>query len=198
MKLFERYEKKNQETAIIETALKLFKRNGIAGVSMDDISSMMKISKKTIYKNFENKESLVEKVVDHLFEKHFRFIESEEINKLNVSEKILGIYNYGINEMLQFRPIFYQDLVKYHTQAFYKYQIHRKKLVFDYIKKILEEAQIEGAIDKSININLFCELNLLELNKILSQSQLAKHFSPEIIANHTVGLSLRGLLKKNL
>ncbi|MCK9562372.1 MAG: TetR/AcrR family transcriptional regulator [Bacteroidales bacterium] len=45
---------------ILTQSLQIFREYGIKSVSMDDLSSSMKISKKTLYKYFKNKEHLLE------------------------------------------------------------------------------------------------------------------------------------------
>ncbi len=47
---------------ILTQSLQIFREYGIKSVSMDDLSSSMKISKKTLYKYFKNKEHLLEVV----------------------------------------------------------------------------------------------------------------------------------------
>lgn len=51
---------------IVITATKMFLRLGFKSVTMDDVASKMGISKKTIYKYFENKEELIEACVNHV------------------------------------------------------------------------------------------------------------------------------------
>ena len=45
----------------METAFNVFAERGIKGVSMDDIVRTLKISKKTLYDYFSNKEDLIYK-----------------------------------------------------------------------------------------------------------------------------------------
>jgi AcrR family transcriptional regulator len=51
---------------IVNTATKMFLTLGFKSVTMDDVAAKMGISKKTIYKYFENKEELIEACVDHV------------------------------------------------------------------------------------------------------------------------------------
>ena len=51
---------------IITKASELFLTLGFKSVTMDDIANEMGISKKTIYKYFNNKEILVDNCVTHL------------------------------------------------------------------------------------------------------------------------------------
>ena len=47
---------------IIDTAMSMFKQRGIKSVTMDELSSRMGISKRTLYELFEDKETLLVKV----------------------------------------------------------------------------------------------------------------------------------------
>ena len=133
------------------------------------------------------------KVIDYLFDRHSKFFDDLKYEHLTSKEKIKNIYQYGIEEMVQFEPIFYSDLKKYYPQAFNEYKLRRKDLIFFKIKGVLESAQIEGEIAPNLNVNLFCELNLNKLDLILAESNMAKKFTPEILMHHTVGISLNGI-----
>ena len=53
---------------IISKATELFMKLGFKSVTMDDIAKEMGISKKTIYTHFNNKETIIGVVTDHVFE----------------------------------------------------------------------------------------------------------------------------------
>ena len=53
---------------IILKATELFMKFGFKSVTMDDIAKEMGISKKTIYTHFNNKETIIGVVTDHVFE----------------------------------------------------------------------------------------------------------------------------------
>ena len=54
----------NESSKILEEAKQLFMRIGIKSVSMDDIAQVLRISKKTIYKCFKDKQDLVNRVIE--------------------------------------------------------------------------------------------------------------------------------------
>lgn len=58
-------ETKNQ---IIETALELFSRNGFLGTSMSDIASKLKITKGALYKHYESKQKILERIIERMAE----------------------------------------------------------------------------------------------------------------------------------
>lgn len=50
---------------LLENISELFLKYGLRGTSMDDICSHLKISKKTLYQYFSNKDDLVEQIMMH-------------------------------------------------------------------------------------------------------------------------------------
>ena len=55
------------EKSIVVTSTELFLTLGFKSVTMDDIAEEMKISKKTIYTFFANKEALIQSVVFSMY-----------------------------------------------------------------------------------------------------------------------------------
>ena len=53
---------------IIEKTTELFVHNGVKSMRMDDIASELGISKRTIYEQFSDRESLIEACARHFFE----------------------------------------------------------------------------------------------------------------------------------
>lgn len=53
---------------IIETALELFSQNGFLGTSMNDIASQLKITKGALYKHYESKQQILERIIERMAE----------------------------------------------------------------------------------------------------------------------------------
>ena len=53
---------------IIETALELFSQNGFLGTSMSDIASQLKITKGALYKHYESKQQILERIIERMAE----------------------------------------------------------------------------------------------------------------------------------
>lgn len=51
---------------IIKTALELFSQNGFLGTSMSDIASQLKITKGALYKHYENKQQILEQIIERM------------------------------------------------------------------------------------------------------------------------------------
>lgn len=53
---------------IMEVSLELFSQNGFLGTSMSDIASQLKITKGALYKHYESKQKILERIIEHMAE----------------------------------------------------------------------------------------------------------------------------------
>lgn len=81
---------------IIKKASDMFLRLGFKSVTMDDIASEMCISKKTIYKYFSNKETLIEEGTEVMHQKIHRLMEEVMAKGFNAIEE-----NFRMREMFK-------------------------------------------------------------------------------------------------
>lgn len=100
---------------ILESAYKDFATYGIKRVSMDEIVQSLKISKKTLYEFFSNKEELVYQAVKTKIEQEIKILDHID----SMQPNILRILIYRGVESFKFfnsiSPAFYND-VKYYPQ----------------------------------------------------------------------------------
>jgi len=82
---------------IVETAMQMFNSRGIRGVTMDDIAAALRMSKRTLYETFANKEELLTEClmeVNHAIEKRHKEV------YLKVDEPLLvALYMVEVNAM---------------------------------------------------------------------------------------------------
>lgn len=96
---------------IVEKAAEMFLTLGFKSVTMDDIATELGISKKTIYKYFCNKNSLVKATVDDLFKKVSTGI-----------DEIRGLDKNSIEEIFMIRGFMMQQLHNESTSPLYQLQ----------------------------------------------------------------------------
>jgi AcrR family transcriptional regulator len=186
----------NPKKKILVKSLELFETYGIKQVTMDDISEAMGISKKTLYIHFAGKKELVNKVIQFLFELHFKAI-NRIIGDTNSSiQKIEKIYEYALNYLMKVTPVFHFDLKKHYSDSYKVYDQNRRKIIFGIIKDFLDEGQLKGTIDNSIHTELFCEFHLMSLDKIITYNALPTDYSARDILDNSIGVSLKGIINK--
>ena len=135
-----------------------FLKLGFKSVTMDDIADELAISKKTIYKYFNNKQDLVEQTVTHIHEACMCAID--------------GVCNVGFNaihENFEVKKVF-KDLLKsnddspmYQLKKYYP-KIHEKVMSKEFlmfqecISKNIEKGIDEGLYRKDINKSVITRL----------------------------------------
>jgi len=113
---------------IVETALQLFNSRGIRGVTMDDIAATMRMSKRTLYETFANKEELL---TECLMQVHDRIERRHKEVYMKVDEPLLvALYMVRVNAMSnhsychlieeaeRYYPELHDQFFKIHTASF--------------------------------------------------------------------------------
>jgi len=100
------------------TAERLFRRFGVKSVTMDDVAKEISISKKTLYKCFRDKESLVHSTVESHMRENEEAIEKIINTEPNAIEQFHLITMYLMSNQRKMSPSMLYDLKKYHPQEF--------------------------------------------------------------------------------
>ena len=80
----------NSKNIILERSANMFFNYGIQNISMDDIAKKCGVSKKTIYKYFENKDDLVHQVIGvQLKELKEEIFKNKQVSENALKELIL-------------------------------------------------------------------------------------------------------------
>jgi AcrR family transcriptional regulator len=113
------------EERIIKWATELFLKQGVRGVTMDNIAHHLGISKRTIYENFKDKDELLKQcIICHKSAKieQKRIIVAESSNALEIIYKIMFDL---IITLKNTHPTFYSDIRKYYP-SLWEEMVERK------------------------------------------------------------------------
>lgn len=102
---------------ILEQATKLFMRLGIKSMTMDDVAAQLRISKKTLYEHFTDKNDLVEQVVAGVCKHHRETINAICERGLNAIDENHEITKFIVAQIGGVHPSVQFDLQKYHPKA---------------------------------------------------------------------------------
>ena len=119
-----------KEQDIIEKALRVFMRQGIKSVNMDDMSKALGISKKTLYLFVKDKEELVEKATDLFGQREIEAIKEISAQKVNAIDESLLIKKWVLSILENVHPAVAFDLEKYYPAVSRKMQENRRKVVY--------------------------------------------------------------------
>lgn len=109
----EEHPKEDIRNQIVETALELFVTKGIKEVKMDDIASLLSVSKRTIYELFTDKEQLVLEAVKLQHEKMREEAKTIIRNTEGILGIILALYSLYFNKLKNINKKFFLELEKY-------------------------------------------------------------------------------------
>lgn len=158
---------------IITEAGSLFARYGIRSITMDALAVEMGISKRTIYENFRDKDTLLKEVI--MFYKMQQLEDANEIirNSENVVIALFSLLNRMINMMKQVNPVFFQDIKRYHAKIFRELQEEGDFRDHSITRKILTNGKEQGIFRHDLNMEIVNQ-TLHELFELFSpDSKLA-------------------------
>ncbi|MBF9142765.1 TetR/AcrR family transcriptional regulator [Hymenobacter properus] len=164
---------------ILNHAQKLFLRNGIKSVSMDDIAADMAMSKKTLYKWFENKDQIVMAGITN----HLNGVQGEcagvASKATNAIEEMLMLAKWADEQFADIHPSIFNDMKKYHPAAWELFRAHKNTFILAQIIQNLRRGMAEGLFRPDLDVEVLARLNLAQI-ELAFDSELypSSQFSP--------------------
>ncbi|RSK30188.1 TetR/AcrR family transcriptional regulator [Hymenobacter metallilatus] len=164
---------------ILQAAEVLFMRNGIRSISMDDIATHLAISKKTLYKWFENKDQIVLGVMTQ----HLAMAQSQ-CSKLashagNAVEEMLNVSQWADQQFGDIHPSIFHDLRKYYPTTWALFEAHRNTFILNQITRNLRRGIAEGLFRADLDVEVLARLNLAQIEMAFDpQLYPAGQFTP--------------------
>ena len=171
----------SQKEEILKATLQVFNDKGLK-FTMDDIAERMKISKKTLYKVFDDKEALFLDMVDYMFdtikESERAVVENEDLSTVDKIHKILGVLPEGYKEV-DLRQLY---LLKDKYPKIYKQVELRLETGWETTIELIEQGISEGCIQPiripilkmmlEASVEQFFQRDILVQNKVSYQDAL--------------------------
>ena len=166
---------------ILKGTIQIFNEKGLK-FTMDDIAERLKISKKTLYKVFDDKEDLFLTMVDYMFdtikESEREVIEDENLSTVEKIHKILGVLPEGYKD-IDLRQLY---LLKDKYPKIYKQVELRLETGWEMTIELIEQGITEGCIQPikipilkmmlEASVEQFFQRDILIQNKISYQDAL--------------------------
>jgi AcrR family transcriptional regulator len=148
-----------QKTQIIQAASKLFKEQGARRVSIDDICSELRISKKTFYACFAQKEDLIDEFIEYENSLFFKKVNKLIRNK-NSIESLLTINKEMRKYHEKIPELFASDTKKYYPNIFEKHRKKNAEVAYQGFMENLKKGIEEGYYRNNLDVELFSTLYL--------------------------------------
>lgn len=174
---------------IIDVAGEEFRKHGIRSVRMDDLSSLLGISKRTLYEEFEDKEAVLTAVFDHQIRKMEAVYAKNREESANVLELVLRMFRISLTEYAQTNPKYFDDMQRYpkFKECFEEGKIKHMQNM----KVFLTQGMEQGIIRSDLNVELFVKVQQLIEEKGLKE--LKELYGMYETFKATVLVPLRGI-----
>ena len=130
---------------------------------MDDIAKHLAVSKKTIYQFFEDKNHLVETLLDNSLKQDERhFIEVQESSE-NVIVEVFGLMKHIGDMFAKINPNIFYDLQKYHPNAWKKFLMFKEDCMAHMVEESIIRGIKEGLVRADVNPKILSRLRIEEV-----------------------------------
>ncbi len=180
---------------ILEHSRELFLREGFNKTTMDEIAGRLKISKKTIYKNFTSKDELVREAL-----MNFVLGNQEKVNALvncdgNAVEKCFRLINFVGTILIQISGNFLNDVRNFMPDLWVKIDQVRTKILYSNLKTIIEQGQKEGYIIDTQKSDVLVVSFIVSIRGVLNPDSLIENkLSPAKAAETIIEILMNGIL----
>lgn len=145
---------KSQKEQIIQRISELFLIYGLRSTSMDDIANHLRISKKTLYQHFKNKDDVVEQVMlARLHDQKIR-LELQEEDRQNPIAIIDSTKRFIIARLNSLHPSNDFDMKKYHPEVYARIKDTEEKLKGEFLTTLLDQGIKQGYFRRDIDRDL--------------------------------------------
>ena len=163
---------------ILITAITLFHKHGIRSVKMDDIANELKISKRTLYEIYSNKEELLLEVVRRDKQREKRRLDEIGRTGSNVINIIIEICRFRLEEFSQINPLFFEEIHKYPELLAYVRRVHDEREIDAHA--FIQRGIDEGLFLPNLNYNIVRTMTVALQNAIMNQYLYKKYDIKEL------------------
>ncbi len=175
----------------IQRALDMFLKNGVR-TTMDEISRQLKISKRTIYEQFEDKTDLMRACVARLMQQQV------ELPDLTTGDVVTTIYRVLREDSLNLfgqNSNFILNLQIYYPEIYDELFRPRLENVMEFVKSGMQKGMEEGYVCEDMNVDIYCNYLVKYIFQITSDtSKLFKRYTHFEIFHSSILPLLRGVV----
>ncbi|ARK12700.1 TetR/AcrR family transcriptional regulator [Fibrivirga algicola] len=170
---------------ICAEARQLFNQYGVKTVRLDDITRQLGISKKTLYLYFQNKEDLVQQMLESQLNDSLHEATVIQGQSANAIEGALLIWDHLIRYKHTVNPSLLLDIERHYATAWHLFQVARSAYISTILEANLRAGISEGLYRSDLNNTVLAWLWIEQ-----SQSDVPAKGDEQVVKHHFV----RGLL----
>ena len=179
---------------ILEKSKELFLNLGFKSVTMDDIANALGVSKKTIYKYFTNKTSLVDAVTGFMFESICSSIDEICARKLNPIDELFFIKRAVLEHLNDEKSSPVYQLQKYYPKIYASLKQKQFQMMHATIQDNLERGIQSDLFREAIDKDFMSRMYFNGMVGIKDQELFPlQKYSMNVLMDHYLEYHLRGI-----
>ncbi|MDD4971374.1 MAG: TetR/AcrR family transcriptional regulator [Paludibacter sp.] len=178
------------QESIIQVASRLFEQFGIRSVSIDNVCTELHISKKTFYIHFEQKEDLVDAVLNYQKKSNYEKYEKLFRNKNAIDSLIVIIKEIKKSLESESLSLCY-DLEKYYPKVFQKHEFLRRNEIRQGFEMNLRQGIAEGYYREDLDVELISLFHSIQIkNNFELMEQSPKKYTKKRLIEFFIDLMI--------
>jgi AcrR family transcriptional regulator len=166
--------KSREANRVIAGAAKHFFAHGFRGVTMDDLATELRMSKKTFYAHFSGKAALLAAVLDDKLNR----VEADLARVMD--DQSDGDFPGRLQSLLaclqkhteEIQPAFVRDVRREDPELFARVQERRRKLIHHFFGQLLEEGRRAGMMRQDIPVAMLIEILVGAVDAIMHPARV--------------------------
>jgi AcrR family transcriptional regulator len=184
-----------REFEILNRAGELFKLSGFKQVTMDDIAKDMGMSKKTLYKYFDNKKALIKKIIGLYIKEEKSHLHGFSESAESAIGEMVKIIKHVIQMFDDVDMDIYIELKKYYPESWNKLDsylnVHIYTRILNNIRRGMEEELYRSDLDPDIIAKMY----VVKVNGIMEEKTFpGKIYDKKILMRALIEYHLRGIV----
>ncbi len=175
---------------ILDVAMPLFVANGIRSVKMDDIASILSVSKRTLYEIFQDKEDLLLAGLQRGDQKKLCRVRHIVATSCDVMDAIIALCKIQTEDINDVSLQYVSDISRY--PRILEYFHTEEKNVTAFTKELIRRGVEEGYFLTTVNYDLVINLWIGQRKYVMNEQMYKNHSFKELYFNTTI-VSLRGV-----
>jgi AcrR family transcriptional regulator len=153
---------------------------GFYKVTMDEIASDLRMSKKTVYKFFPSKETLLKAIVHTFMKKVEGEVQGIVSSDKPIEEKLTTLLTFIGKQLRRFSRPFMTDVQRFAPELWKEVEIFRRERVLNQLQRMFRQAKKEGVFREDLDPDLFFLVLTTTIQGIMNPQVLSQQpFSAE-------------------
>lgn len=179
---------------ILERTTAVYMKYGIKSVTMDDLARELGMSKKTIYKYFDDKNDLVRSIVEMKVEMDKAICLNCQQQSENAIDDLITFSKLIVEHFGNVNPAVVYEMRKYYQEAWQVMENHKWQFALSQITKNMQRGIDEGIYRSNIDIKIISRLYVASIDNMLNPEIFPwPEFKFQQVFNEMIRFHIKGI-----